>query len=79
MINTQKGIIMTTYNQIQSWIRDKYGYSVKTCWIAHVKELYGIPMREAPNRASSTARKNPCPNNKIKLIKDALKHYDMID
>jgi len=30
---------MATYNQIQEWIKEKYGFTVKTCWIAHAKEI----------------------------------------
>jgi len=32
-----------TYSEIQQYVKSKYGKVVKTCWIAHVKELSGLP------------------------------------
>jgi hypothetical protein len=69
---------MATYKQIQDYIKQYYGYCVKTCWIAHVKELNGLHLRGAPNRFSESKRKYPCPNNKRSIIENALKHYNMI-
>ena len=62
---------MATYKEIQNFIQDKYGFAVKTCWIAHVKEMCGIPTRVASNRYSLDNRKYPCPKDKINTIKDA--------
>lgn len=36
---------MATYREIQDDIRSKEGLVVKTCWIAHVKELNGLGTR----------------------------------
>ena len=69
---------MVTYNQIQEYIKKKYGYSVKTCWIADVKEICGLNPRVAPNRELISKRKYPCPPDKINSIKDAFKHLGMI-
>jgi len=69
---------MATYKEIQDYIREKHGSSVKSCWIAHVKEMYGILQRIAPNRISEYKRSNPCPKNKIGLIVEALIHFQMI-
>lgn len=69
---------MTTYKEIQEYIKKKYGYSVKSCWIAHVKEISNLKPRVAPNRFSVDARQNPCPQEKIDAIIDAFKHYGMI-
>jgi len=33
---------MATYQQIQDWVRKHYGFTVKTYWIAHVKEMCGL-------------------------------------
>ena len=49
-----------TYLEIQKYVKALSGRSVKTCWIAHVKEINGIPLRMAPNRQGSN-RTNPCP------------------
>ena len=68
---------MATYNQIDQWVRKNFGYCVKTCWIADVKEICGLQVRKAPNRLSRK-RLNPCPVGKIRSIKAALKHFGMI-
>lgn len=41
---------MATYKQIQTWVKQQYGFTPETCWIAHVKELMGLSVRSAPNR-----------------------------
>jgi len=69
---------MATYEQIQNWVREKYGFTVKTCWIADVKEKCGLPPRRAPNRNKNGTRLHPCPKNKIASIKDAFRHFSMI-
>ena len=69
---------MATYKEIQNYVLKKYNASIKTCWIAHVKEICGIHTRQAPNRIDANRRTNPCPSDKEKYIKDAFKHYKMI-
>ena len=69
---------MATYKQIQEHVKARYGYTVKTCWIAHVKELNGLETRTAPNRLSAHSRTNPCPDSKRPAIEDAMRHYAMI-
>lgn len=69
---------MATYNKIQDWIKQNYGYSAKTCWIAHVKEMCGLPLRNAPNRIDEIKRTNECPQNKIESIKQAFRFFRMI-
>lgn len=64
---------MATYIQIMEYVKSKYGYSPKTCWIADVKEQMGLTLRQAPNRLDKRRRKNPCPENKIAHIKEAIK------
>lgn len=69
---------MATYKQIQEWVRKNYGFTVKTCWIAHVKEICGLEPRKAPNRRNKNKRENPCPPDKIEPIKQAFRHFGMI-
>lgn len=69
---------MASYKEIQKYVKQKHGYSVKTCWIAHVKELCGIVGKVAPNRLNIYSRANPCPDNKLGAIKEAFKHFRMI-
>ena len=68
---------MATYAEIQDWIRRKHGVTVKTCWIAHAKELCGLPLRSAPNR-TAPRRKHPCPPDKLLLIEKAFEHFGML-
>jgi hypothetical protein len=69
---------MATYHEIQMYVHNKYKKSVKTCWIAHVKEMHGVKMRNAPNRISSTERVNPCPDWAKVMIEDAMGILEMM-
>ncbi len=69
---------MATYGEIQSYIKNKYGYIVKGCWIAHVKEMSGLDVKVSYRREDINKRKVPCPESKIEPIKDALRHFGMI-
>lgn len=69
---------MATYEEIQEYVKKRYGYTVKTCWIAHVKELNGLKPRVAPNRISGDSRANPCPESRRPMIEEAMQHYGMI-
>jgi hypothetical protein len=69
---------MATYAQIQEYLRRRHGCTVKTCWIAHVKELNGLPVRVAPNRLSADRRVDPCPASKRPLIEEAMRHFGML-
>jgi hypothetical protein len=62
---------VSTYKQIQDYIKKCYGITPKTCHIAHVKEICGLPLRKAWNRQAHTKRKYPCPSELIPKIKTA--------
>ena len=68
---------MAAYQQIQEWVREQYGWTLKTCWIAHCKELAGLQPRKAPNR-SGEERKVPCPDEKQEPIFESFRHFKMI-
>jgi hypothetical protein len=68
---------MATYREIQERVRGQAGWLPKTCWIAHVKYDFGLPMRNAPNRAGAD-RQVPCPSDKRPAIVAALRHFGMI-
>ncbi|NMC11653.1 MAG: hypothetical protein GYA34_02090 [Chloroflexi bacterium] len=68
---------MATYAQKQQWIKVEFGFSAKSCWIAHVKEICGLPVRRAYNRIGDE-RKNPCPPGKIDKIRECFRHFGMI-
>ena len=68
---------MVTYKQIQEWVRQQYGWTPKSCWIAHCKELRGLARRDAPNRRGAE-RRVPCPRHKRDPIFSAFRHFMML-
>ncbi|MCB7520780.1 hypothetical protein LIZ64_03415 [[Clostridium] hylemonae] len=61
-------------------MREKYGLNVHPKYIAEVKRKHGLPMHEAPNKADAPKREYPgCPEEKVKAIEDALKHFGLIE
>ena len=66
---------MATYAEIQEWVREKYEWTPRTCWIAHCKELKRLPMGDAWNR--NGPRKHPCPPKKQEPIFCAFRHFKM--
>jgi len=67
-----------TYAKIQEYVKRKYGYVPKTCWIADAKKLCGLPTRKAWNRKSEQ-RKYPCPKDKFSDIKEAFYHFGLLN
>lgn len=67
---------MTTYDKIQEYVQRKYHRTVKSCWIAHAKEICGLEVKKSSRRKGR--RLVPCPENKLPFIKDAFKHFKMI-
>ena len=69
---------MATYKDIQTYVKNENGYVVKTCWIAHMKELHGLKPRVSARRISPDKRVHPCPENKQADILAAFKHFEMV-
>lgn len=69
---------MATYSQIMADIRIRHTQSVKSCWIAHVKELNGLPLRKAHNRKSPKIREVPCPDAIRPIIEASMRRLGMI-
>ena len=68
-----------TYREIEEWVREKYGFHVTNLNIAQVKQKHGIIERENSNKAESADSKQPgCPEEKVKAIEDAMRHFQMI-
>lgn len=72
------GVWMATYKEIQGYVKETYGFLPKTCWIAHMKELCGIPVKNVPNRISPSHREKTCPPEKMPYVKEAFRHFGMI-
>lgn len=66
------------YKKIITYIKEKYHCTVKTCWIADMKERCGLPVRLAYNRINPNIRTNPCPNEFTEMIKEAFRYFDLI-
>lgn len=69
---------MATYKQIQEHVKVTYGITVKTCWIADMKEQCGLTRKDAINRKDLNKREYPCPEDKKDFIIETFKYYDMI-
>lgn len=69
---------MAKYDEIQEYVKAKYGFQPRHCWIADVKEQAGLPVKRAWNRISDE-RKNPCPKEEVNAIKDAFHHFGIMN
>ena len=69
-----------SYREINEYIEAKYGYKVHSAYIAQVKRECGIKMGET-NNLSQCEDYEPklVTEEKRKAIKEALKHFNMID
>jgi phosphoglycolate phosphatase-like HAD superfamily hydrolase len=68
-----------TYEEIQEWVQEKYGFHVTHLNIAQVKRKHGIVERKNYNKPKTPDYRQPgCPDDKVKAIEDALKHFQMI-
>lgn len=74
---SETSINMATYNQIATWVKERYGISIKSCWIADRKFSHGLTAGR-PDRFKGASRKYPCPENKRQIVDSALKHFGMI-
>ena len=70
-------LFMATYREVRDWVKVKHGFVPETCWIAHCKELAGLPLGAAPNRRGEQ-RVKPCPPAKRDAIMAAFRHFGMI-
>ena len=68
-----------TYSKIKEYVKEKYGVNVHTSYIAQVKRMCGLDMGENYNKSK---KENPevkqCPQEKVEYIKDALRHFGVL-
>ena len=69
---------MASNEEIRDYIEKKHGVRPKNTWIAHAKEVYGVPTKPASNRKSGE-RRWPCPKKRLPHIKEAFLHFKMLD
>jgi site-specific DNA recombinase len=68
-----------TYKEIEEWVQENYGFHVTNLNIAQVKQKHGIIERENYNKPKSEDSRQPgCPEEKVKAIEDAMRHFQMI-
>ncbi|MCR5777374.1 MAG: methyltransferase domain-containing protein, partial [Lachnospiraceae bacterium] len=68
-----------TYEEIIDWVQEHYGFHVSNLNIAKVKQKHGIIERENYNKPKSENSRQPgCPEEKIKAIEEAFRHFNMI-
>ncbi|MDD6146439.1 MAG: 23S rRNA (uracil(1939)-C(5))-methyltransferase RlmD [Oscillospiraceae bacterium] len=67
-----------TYDEIKSYVWDKYGMRVKTLYISQIKAKYGIKERDNYNKGNKNSKTPQCPIEKEKAIVEAFKHFGMI-
>ena len=67
---------MVTYQTIKDYVKEKHGINIKSGWIAHAKEEYGVKVKRSDNRKGE--RKWPCPKKNLPIIKEAFEHFKMI-
>ena len=69
---------MATDPEIQRFVQRHHGFIPKIGWIAHVKEVHGIPTRRGADRARHDRDVEPCPPEKREAIEEALRHFGMM-
>lgn len=67
-----------TYSNIKSWIREEYGLSVSTLYIAEMKERLGIGKQYRYEGTRMAARRPGCPREKALAIEEAFKKSGLI-
>src|SRR5438309_11227607 len=63
---------MATDAEIQKFVQRHHGFIPKTGWIAHVKEVHGVPTRAW--RVHRDRDLEPCPSEKRAAIEEALRN-----
>ena len=67
---------MTTNDEIRAYMKEKYGIYAKNGWIAHAKDVYGIPLRKRQTTAGE--RKWKCPKKRLEQFKEAFIHFKIL-
>lgn len=68
-----------TYKEIGQFVKEKYGVSVHSGYIAEVKRKCGLDMRKNYNVPKKNVEKKHCTPEKEVYIMEALRHFGMIE
>jgi len=74
----QRGHEVATDAEIKKFVQGHHGFIPKAGWIAHVKEVHGIPTLREAKRARLDRNVEPCPPEKREAIEEAFRHFGMI-
>jgi hypothetical protein len=72
------GYDMATDPEIQTFVQRHHGFIPKVGWIAHVKEVHGIPTLRGADRARHDRSVEPGLPEKREAIEEALRHFGMM-
>ena len=61
-----------TDQEIKKWVLRHHGFVPESAWIHHCKELFGVP------GASWLTPENPCPADKVPIIKQAFREFGLL-
>ena len=65
-----------TYEQIQKWLFERYGFRPTASWITQYKEIYGLPLKHPLDRYRPPGRQ--CPPARRPQIREAFEHFGML-
>ena len=78
-LEVSKAETKASYEEIKSYVLEKYGLKVSHLYIAQVKRECGIIERKNYNLPKTEGNRVPeCPEDKREAIKDAFRHFKMI-
>lgn len=69
---------MSTYKKIAEFVKDKHHVTVKSCHIAHCKELFGLPRKNSHNRRDPSKRVYECPEKFRPFIQEAFFNFGLL-
>ena len=68
---------MVSNDEIRLYMKEKYDIYAKNGWIAHAKDVYGIPLKSRQTKADE--RKWKCPTKRLEQFKEAFIHFNMLN
>src|SRR5207245_8891535 len=74
----QEAHAMATDAETRKFVQPHHGFMPKAGWIAHVKEVHGVPTLRGANRARRGRDVETCPPEKREAIEAALRHFGVI-
>lgn len=67
-----------TYKDIQDYVKEKYDFFAHSTYISEVKRECGLDVHEPYNSVENPVREYHCTEQRKEQIKDALRHFGLI-